>query len=599
MIEKRPFTFSHAQIVEAAQRSRPEARRCSTTDDGSHGRVTVVAVTTSRGQSIAPASPRAKAPTVVGLFSGIGGLELGFERAGCQTSALCELWEPARRVLTQHFPSVQLGSNVRDLTIERDFDILTAGFPCTDLSPAGATAGISGPHSGLVSEVFRIVKESRPAWVVLENVPNMLVLQRGAAMRYITGELEAAGYRWAYRTVDARATGLPQRRLRVILLAARDEYPEVRLFSDQERPEQICAVRDNAFGFYWTEGRGGLGWAADAIPTLKGGSTIGIPSPPAVFVPGQALGRQILTLTHRDGERLQGFPDGWTTPAYVEGQRDHRWKLLGNAVPVDIATWVGGLLMSSTPLRRDPECERGVALNKGRGWPAAAWGGNGDAWAAEVSPWPVARPYRHLLDVIEVSALTPLSYKASAGFMRRVDESSLVLDPRFETALERHVHHTRRAAEGRLTTSWDEATAGSRARMRATRAKDTGPEVDLRRLLFQKGLRYRLQVRPVASLRHRADIAFLPSRVVVDVRGCFWHGCDIHGTKPKANAERWVTKLQQNRERDQRVETALRAEGWEVIVVWEHDDLEEMATAIQKVVMDRHPRNQAECASPI
>ena len=125
--------------------------------------------------------------------------------------------------------------------------------------------------------------------------------------------------------------------------------------------------------------------------------------------------------------------------------------------------------------------------------------------------------------------------------------------------------------------------------MQSTRSKDTGPELELRRLLFARGLRYRLQVRPVDGLRHRADIVFGPSRVVVDVRGCFWHGCKHHGTSPKSNAERWKIKLQQNRDRDERVEAALRAAGWEVIVVWEHDDLGEMADQITKVVRDRHP----------
>ena len=97
--------------------------------------------------------------------------------------------------------------------------MVSAGFPCQDLSQAGRTAGIPGEGSGLVREVFRL-SGSNPATgrVLLENVPFMLQLERGRAMRLLTESLER-GYPWAYRIIDSRAFGVPQRRERVVVLA--------------------------------------------------------------------------------------------------------------------------------------------------------------------------------------------------------------------------------------------------------------------------------------------------------------------------------------------------------------------------------------------
>ena len=125
--------------------------------------------------------------------------------------------------------------------------------------------------------------DCRVPLLLLENVRNMLYLDKGEAMRFLVEEIEALGYRWAYRLVDSRFTGTPQRRQRVIFLASQDLDPCSVLFADEAGEPPESHFKDNAFGFYWTEGLRGLGWARDATPTLKAGSTIGIPSPPAIW----------------------------------------------------------------------------------------------------------------------------------------------------------------------------------------------------------------------------------------------------------------------------------------------------------------------------
>src|SRR5579863_6711652 len=99
---------------------------------------------------------------VAGLFAGIGGFELGFRSAGFTTKFLCESWEPAQRVLKRHFEGVTLRGDINGLTTIPQVEVVCAGFPCTDLSQAGRTAGIGGEQSGLVMKALDLVEASPP-----------------------------------------------------------------------------------------------------------------------------------------------------------------------------------------------------------------------------------------------------------------------------------------------------------------------------------------------------------------------------------------------------------------------------------------------------
>jgi DNA mismatch endonuclease (patch repair protein) len=114
--------------------------------------------------------------------------------------------------------------------------------------------------------------------------------------------------------------------------------------------------------------------------------------------------------------------------------------------------------------------------------------------------------------------------------------------------------------------------------------RDTAPEVELRRELHRRGLRFRVAYRPVEGLRSTADIAFTRAHVAVYVDGCFWHSCPEHGTMPASNRHWWRQKLERNRERDRRTDAALTAAGWRVVRVWEHEHAVEAADRIEQAV---------------
>lgn len=124
--------------------------------------------------------------------------------------------------------------------------------------------------------------------------------------------------------------------------------------------------------------------------------------------------------------------------------------------------------------------------------------------------------------------------------------------------------------------------------MRGNRRTGTSPELRLRSALHRLGLRFRKDLRIVANGHAvRPDVVFTKARVAVFCDGCFWHGCPEHGTSPRINADYWGPKLARNRERDQRNDAFLRASGWEVIRVWEHEEPDHAAKRVERVVVDR------------
>lgn len=390
-----------------------------------------------------PYSKKMRSLEATAIFAGIGGLELGLHGNGHRTSLFCECDPEATAVLAARFPNIPIAFDVRRTdelvaNISSTSNLLTAGFPCTDLSQAGKTQGFAGGRSSLIRETLDVLRARPFPNVLIENVPNWRHLHKGAYLEEVVSALERLGYAWAYRTIDARAFGLPQRRKRIFLFATLEGDPRDILFhGDEEENSRAYPLDRAAHGFYWTEGSRGLGWGENCVPTLKGGSAIGIPAPPAIVLPDLT----IVTPHVCDGERLQGFPARWTDventlPEFGSGKFNarKRWLLVGNAVNVSVSSWIGHRL--ARPARYGGEM--GEALSVGEPWPEAAYNLGRGRRKARISNWPEVRELQHLSTFLQFPP-KPLSYRATSGFFSRMRASRLRFVPGFVAAVERHL----------------------------------------------------------------------------------------------------------------------------------------------------------------
>ena len=366
---------------------------------------------------------------VAGLFAGIGGFELGLTAAGHKTILLCDNDPHATTVLKRRFPDVAHHADIADLTsLPNGTDVVAAGFPCQNLSMAGDKAGLDGSKSSVVDHLFRLLRQGPVPWVLIENVYFMLHLAKGAAMERILSPLEELGYRWAYRVVDTRAFGLPQRRRRVFIVATLIGDPRNVLLSDNaSTPDREPLDMTRPLAFYWTEGKSGNGLTSDATPPLKPGSAVGIPCPPAVLLPN---GR-VVTPPIEVAERLQGFPARWSSPLRGPAAR-HRWRLVGNAVSVPIADWIGHRLNHTHryDYSDDPPWD------SRQRWPLAAWNVGDGRFSANLSEFPT-RKRRGRLSAFNTDTWPDLSVRALSGFVRRARASTLSYPLGFLEALEK------------------------------------------------------------------------------------------------------------------------------------------------------------------
>jgi DNA (cytosine-5)-methyltransferase 1 len=177
------------------------------------------------------------------LFAGIGGMDLGLERAGMVCRWQVEIDDYCRRVLAKHWPDVPRYGDIREVTgegLER-VDLICGGFPCQDISNAGKRAGIDGERSGLWSEYIRLVRVLRPRYVLVENVAALL----GRGVDVVLGDLAASGYDAEWDCIPAAAVGAPHLRDRLFILA----YPRspergagVASRGDRDGQHRLCPV---------------------------------------------------------------------------------------------------------------------------------------------------------------------------------------------------------------------------------------------------------------------------------------------------------------------------------------------------------------------
>jgi len=173
--------------------------------------------TCRRADPLGPAASFRKL-RVLDLFSGIGGFSLGLERTGgFETVAFCEIEEFPRRILAKHWPDVPCHRDVRELAGGDlgAIDVITGGFPCQDISAAGARAGLHGERSGLFFEIDRLIGELRPRFVILENSPELLDRWMGEVL----GALARRRLDAEWEIIPAAIFGAPHLRERVWIIA--------------------------------------------------------------------------------------------------------------------------------------------------------------------------------------------------------------------------------------------------------------------------------------------------------------------------------------------------------------------------------------------
>jgi DNA (cytosine-5)-methyltransferase 1 len=178
--------------------------------------------------------------TLGSLFAGIGGFDLGFERAGWRTIWQVELDYENRACLAERFPHSRQLSDVRNCGARNlsRVQCITCGFPCQDISIMGSSRvnkssiGLAGARSGLFREALRIVEELRPEWLVIENVPQLLSVNAGEDFAFVIRSLAERGYVGFWRVLDAQYFGVPQRRRRLFVVAGSGRSPSIEFLAD-------------------------------------------------------------------------------------------------------------------------------------------------------------------------------------------------------------------------------------------------------------------------------------------------------------------------------------------------------------------------------
>jgi DNA (cytosine-5)-methyltransferase 1 len=193
------------------------------------------------------------------LFAGIGGFDLGLERAGHRTIWQVEIDPFRRAILSRRFPNAKRFGDIRELDLRtlEPVDIIAGGFPCEDISHIGLRAGIGGIKSGLWASFSRIIGELRPRYVLVENVPGLLT---GGGMGRVLGDLAASGYDAEWECLPAAAIGAPHLRARIWLLA----YPAVN--GDGAPQGTVFAGRQGPEHSPWWAAEPGVVRVADGLP---------------------------------------------------------------------------------------------------------------------------------------------------------------------------------------------------------------------------------------------------------------------------------------------------------------------------------------------
>lgn len=288
---------------------------------------------------------------VASFFAGIGGFDLGLERAGMKVVFQCEINKFCQQVLKKRWPKIPLYDDIGKVfpsDIPDEAQVWAGGFPCQDLSLAnqGKRKGLEGERSGLLYKYARLIERKKPKWVIIENVPGLLNSHQGKDFQILLEKLDEFGYGVSWRVFDAKYFGTPQRRRRVYVVASLGNLGSAKvLFEDGSfdiapraglgKKETIAEGlrRGNEVSNCYAIQHAGIGRKASAGPQAKGYRNDGESYTLDSRGSSDAVCKTDDAFRVRKAPRLSNQLDG------------NRYRAIGNAVCVHIVQWIGERIM--------------------------------------------------------------------------------------------------------------------------------------------------------------------------------------------------------------------------------------------------------------
>jgi len=304
----------------------------------------------------------------IDLFAGIGGFHLGIVRANPQAKCVwwCEIDKWARAIYEYHFGGIpnEADATTVDTSSIPDFDLLCAGFPCQSFSLAGNRQGFDDTRGTLFFEICRIARAKKPRFLLLENVKGLLYNRKGETFTVILQSLQELGYSLEWMVLNSRYFGVPQNRERIFIIGYLGTITTPTVFPDREgkeifrthnqerqvdrtviqAPVSTTITANYSRGVY-AKGetyvidpkgqQGEVRIYKDIVPCLTRKMGLGGYNIPLLFR------NPMRRLTPLECERLQGFPDNWTSKGVINGRvvtisDTQRYRLIGNAVTVPV-----------------------------------------------------------------------------------------------------------------------------------------------------------------------------------------------------------------------------------------------------------------------
>lgn len=287
---------------------------------------------------------------VASFFSGIGGIDLGLERAGMEVVFQCEILPFGQSVLKKHWPGAILAGDITKVQGNDipTVDVFAGGFPCQDLSLAnqGKRKGLEGARSGLFYKYAELVEEKHPRWVFIENVPGLLNSAKGADFAAVLSTLDELGYGVAWRVLDAKFFGTPQRRRRTYIVASLGTLGAAEvLFERGTNP--VANQQSNRTRNFTASGNDGSLPEANIFSIQHAG--IGRRASAGPQGKGYRNDGETYTLDSRGSSDAVCKTDApfrvRETTGIPSRMDSHRFRATGNAVCVPVIEWIGSRIV--------------------------------------------------------------------------------------------------------------------------------------------------------------------------------------------------------------------------------------------------------------